>query len=323
MSKVKYRFNPHTLRFERVEKGVKYFLKLFLGHFATSLVLAAIFVFIIFTFVSSPKERLLIEENKELKLQYELLNKRVDELAAVLQELEERDDKIYRVIFETPPVPKEVRMSGFGGVNRYKKFEESKNANLLIETHKKVDLLTKQLYIQSKSFDDIVKLIKNKEKMLASIPAIQPVYDLEITRVASGFGYRIDPIYKTTKFHAGIDFTAPVGTPVYATGDGLITFAGNQGNGYGLHIIVDHGYGYTTLYGHLSKVAVHIGKKVKRGELIGYIGNSGKSVGPHLHYEVRKNDQPLNPVHFFYNDLSPEEYKKIIDLTNTQNQSLD
>ncbi|GIV41267.1 MAG: peptidase M23 [Vicingaceae bacterium] len=323
MTKVKYKFDPHTLKYEKIERGIAFFIKQALSYFSLSLILSAIIVALIFSYVSSPKEKLLEEENKELKLQYEFLNKRVEELSRVLAELQQRDDKIYRVIFETDPIPSEIRQAGFGGSNRYKKFESSSNADLLIETHKKIDILTKQIYIQSKSFDEIVKLIKNKEKMLASIPAIQPIYDLDLTRIASGFGYRIDPIYKTTKFHAGIDFTAPTGTPIYATGDGKVITAGNEGNGYGLHVVLDHGYGYTSLYGHMSKLAVKVGQKVKRGEIIGYVGNTGKSVGPHLHYEVRKNDQPLNPVYYFYNDLTPEEYKKIIDVSNINNQSLD
>ncbi len=323
MTKVKYKFDPHTLKYEKIERGIAFFIKQALSYFSLSLILSAIIVAFIFSYVSSPKEKLLEEENKELKLQYEFLNKRVEELSRVLAELQQRDDKIYRVIFETDPIPSEIRQAGFGGSNRYKKFESSSNADLLIETHKKIDILTKQIYIQSKSFDEIVKLIKNKEKMLASIPAIQPIYDLDLTRIASGFGYRIDPIYKTTKFHAGIDFTAPTGTPIYATGDGKVITAGNEGNGYGLHVVLDHGYGYTSLYGHMSKLAVKVGQKVKRGEIIGYVGNTGKSVGPHLHYEVRKNDQPLNPVYYFYNDLTPEEYKKIIDVSNINNQSLD
>jgi len=214
-------------------------------------------------------------------------------------------------------------MAGFGGVNRYEKYKGFRNSDLVIETIKRADILSKQLVIQSKSYDEIFNMVLNKAALLASIPAIQPVSNKNLKYMSSGFGYRTDPIYKTTKFHAGMDFSAPTGTPIYATGNGTILRADNDAGGYGLHVRINHGYGYVTLYAHMSKMAVRPGQKVKRGDLIGYVGNTGKSVGPHLHYEVHKNSIPINPINFYFNDLSPEEYEKMIFMASQENQSLD
>src|SRR5690606_25998425 len=276
-----------------------------------------------YTFIDSPKEKKLKIRNAELLGQYELLNKKLEKLTVVLDDIQRRDDNIYRVIFEAEPIPTEIRKAGIGGVNRYEELENYSDADLIVSTAKKIDQLSKQLYIQSKSFDEVFKMAKSKEKMLAAIPAIQPVSNLDLTRMASGFGYRTDPIYKTTKFHAGMDFTAPTGTPIYATGDGKVVRADAEASGYGNHVRIDHGYGYVTLYAHMSEIDVKIGQTVKRGDVIGYVGNTGKSVGPHLHYEVRKNDIPINPINFYFNDLSPEEFARMVELSNAPSQSFD
>ncbi len=323
MSKIKYRYNTQTLDYEKVKVTWRFRLLKTLGYIATSSVIAAGMVYVLFIIVESPKEKILQEENHQLQAQYKILHKQMEDIEAVLSDIQQRDNNIYRVIFEAEPISDNIRNAGFGGVNRYKGLEGFRSSDLLIETTKKVDKISKQLYIQSKSYDEVFAMAKKKEQLLASIPAIQPVSNKELKYMASGFGFRIDPVYKTTKFHAGIDFTAPTGTPVYATGDGAIMPFAEGYSGYGNFIRINHGYGYVTLYAHLSKTAVKTGQKVKRGDVIGYVGNTGKSVGPHLHYEVRKNDNPINPINFFFNDLTPEEYDKLIQLANDPTQALD
>jgi murein DD-endopeptidase MepM/ murein hydrolase activator NlpD len=245
------------------------------------------------------------------------------QVSTVLADMQDRDDNIYRVIFEAEPIPNSIRKAGFGGVDRYKELEGYLNSDLIIETTKKLDQLSKQIYIQSKSFDEVVKLVKNKETMLASIPAIQPISNKDLKHVPSGFGWRTDPIYKTQEFHPGIDFTANTGTEIYSTGDGVVSRADNMAQGYGNHVVIKHGFGYETLYGHMTKYIVRPGQKVKRGELIGYVGSTGRSTGPHVHYEVIKNGQKANPVNYFYQDLSPAEYQKLIEISSRASQSFD
>jgi murein DD-endopeptidase MepM/ murein hydrolase activator NlpD len=241
----------------------------------------------------------------------------------VLDEIQERDDNIYRVIFEADPIPNSIRKQGFGGINRYEKLLGLSNSELMINTSKKIDQLTKQLYLQSKSFDEVIDLAKNKSNMLASIPAIQPVANKDLKRMASGYGYRIHPIYKTRKMHYGMDFSAKTGTEIYATGDGVVSKIKRSKRGYGNYVKINHGFGYETLYAHMSKYIVKKGQRVKRGEVIGYVGNSGISTAPHLHYEVRKDNKKINPMNFYYNDLSPEEYEKMLEISLQSNQSLD
>ena len=241
----------------------------------------------------------------------------------MLDDIQQRDDNIYRVIFEADPIPKSIRKAGYGGINRYQDLTGYNNAELVIDITKKIDQITKQLYIQSKSFDDIIDLAKNKADMLASIPAIQPVSNKDLSRMASGYGSRIHPIYKTKKFHAGMDFSAKTGTPIYATGDGKIFKVRKSRRGYGNHVIIDHGFGYKTLYAHMSKYIVRRGEKVKRGDVIGYVGSSGTSVAPHLHYEVHYNGKKINPVNFYYNDLTPDQYEKMLEISSQNNQSFD
>ena len=241
----------------------------------------------------------------------------------VLDDVQNRDDNIYRVIFEADPIPKSIRKAGYGGVNRYENLKGFNNSDLITNTSEKVDQISKQLYIQSKSFDDIIELAKNKTDMLAALPAIQPVSNKNLSRMASGYGYRIHPIYKTRKMHSGMDFSAKTGTPIYATGDGKISKVRRSRRGYGNHVVIDHGYGYKTLYAHMKKYAVKKGQKVKRGEVIGYVGSTGTSVAPHLHYEVHKDGRKINPVNFYFNDLNPEEYEKMLEISSQNNQSFD
>jgi murein DD-endopeptidase MepM/ murein hydrolase activator NlpD len=266
-------------------------------------------------YVDSPKEKALIRENENLKLNFNYLNKRVDLAEQVLQNISDRDDNIYRVHFEANPVSEAQRKAGFGGVNRYKKLEGLENSEIIIASTKKIDLLTKEIEVQSRSLDEIEALAKEKIKLLEAIPAIQPVQNKDLKRVASGYGMRIHPILKTRKMHNGMDFTAKTGTPIHATGNGKVIKA-SRASGFGKVVYIDHGFGYVTKYGHMSKFNTKKGKNVKRGDIIGYVGNTGLSSGPHLHYEVHKNGKPINPVNFYHGDLTPEEYD-IMTLTIT------
>lgn len=321
--KSRYRFNTHTLSYEKVRTSWKERLIRFFSQVAMGLVFAVIFFIIIFNYFDSPKEKILKRENEQLSLQYQLLNKKIEILANSLVDLQIRDNNIYRIIFEAEPISEEVRNAGFGGINRYKKLEGYDNSELVIGTTKKIDKLAKQMYVQSKSFEDIYKMAKEKEKMLTCIPAIQPVSNKKLDRVASGFGYRIHPIYKTYKMHTGMDFSASTGTEIYATGNGVVQDIELSNRGYGNSVVISHGYGYKTLYAHLSKVSVKKGQSIKRGEVIGLVGNTGTSTAPHLHYEVIKNGNKIDPLNFYFNDLTAEEFEKMLEISSSSSQSFD
>lgn len=323
MSKIKYKFNTKSLTYERAKMTKKEIFWRVMSYFTTGIVFTSVVLFIAYNFFDSPKERILERENAQLKLQYEILDKKLSLLQDVMADVQRRDDEIYRVIFEAEPIAASIRKAGYGGVNRYKELEGYSNSELVIEANKKIDQLSKQLYIQSKSFDDVMELAGKKTEMLMSIPSIQPVSNKELKRIASGFGYRTHPIYKIQHLHTGLDFTANVGTEVYATGNGKVVKVEADYRGYGNHIIIEHGFGYQTLYAHLSKFDVRQGDKVKRGDLIGYVGNTGTSTGPHLHYEVIRNGAKVNPINFFYNDLTPEEYNLVLTISSQSNQSFD
>ena len=289
MAKVKYYYDPKTLSYRKIEKDTRYRLQRTGAFLVASALLAGIFLFVADTFIDSPKEKRLKRELENMRIQYDILDQRLDHVAEVLEDLEQRDDNIYRVIFEAEPIPNSIRKAGFGGANRYKKLEGYQNSELIKEASMKLDRITKQVYVQSKSFDELVELAENKGKLLEAIPAIQPVANEDLNRLASGYGFRLDPFTKAPKMHFGMDFSADIGTPVYATGDGVVERADNKSSGFGNHIRLDHGFGYLTLYAHLSEYNVRVGQKVKRGEVIGYVGNTGRSRGPHLHYEVWLN----------------------------------
>lgn len=323
MSKVKFFYNTKSLKYEKVHIGFRErFLKI-LSYVATGSVFAALIIFIAYTYFDSPKERQLKREIEELTLQYEILNGRLNHVSKVLGDIQDRDDNIYRVIFEAEPIPENVRNSGFGGVDRYKDLQGFENAELIKKTAMRLDKISKSLYVQSKSFDEVIKMARSKEKMLSSIPAIQPISNKDLKHMASGYGYRTHPIYKTEHLHTGMDFSAQTGTEIYSTGDGFVESVTSDSRGYGNHIVINHGYGYKTLYGHMSRFGVRPGQKVKRGEVIGYVGSTGTSTAPHLHYEVIKNNNKINPINFYYNDLSPAEYEQMIELSSKMNQSFD
>lgn len=323
MPKTKYYFNTDSLKFERVVVTFrKRFLRV-LGWLSTAAVFGSLVLLLAYSFLDSPKEKQLKRELNEMTLQYELLQQRMDLASSVLEDLEKRDDQVYRVIFEAEAIPAEVRDAGFGGVNRYKDLENYDNSELMINSSRTMDKLYRRLYIQSKSYDEVFELIKKKAELLASIPAIQPVNKRGTARLASGFGYRIHPIYKTAMMHEGIDFTSPIGTEIYSTGNGVVAKVEYNGRGYGNNVTINHGFGYATLYGHMSRFAVRPGQRVKRGDIIGYVGNTGSSTGPHVHYEVIKNGKKIDPINFFFNDLSAEEYDKIREQASQSNQSFD
>lgn len=326
MAKKKYKFNPDTLNYERVGISIKEKAGKILAYFASSFAMALIIVVVFLNFYETPKSKALKRENKRLLSQYELMAKDLEVVDKVLAELQQRDDNIYRVIFESEPIPSSVRQAGFGGTNKYSELEDLDNSELVIETAKKLDIISKEAYIQSKSYDEVMKLALNKEEMLACIPAIQPVSNEDLKRTASGWGIRTHPIYKVKKMHYGMDFTAPTGTPIYATGDGKVTEVSGSSRsrvGFGLMIKIDHGYGYETVYGHLSAFNVKRGQKVKRGDVIGYVGNTGGSTAPHLHYEVHRGGKAINPSFYYYKDLTPEEYDRMIAISSSIGQTLD
>ena len=323
MPKAKYYFNTNSLRYERVIVSFrKRFLRV-MGWLATALVFGSIVLLLAYSYLDSPKEKQLRRELNELALQYELLQQRMELSSNVLDDLQKRDDQVYRVIFEAEPIAKTVREAGYGGVNRYKQLEGFDNSELMIATTRKLDVLTRQLYIQSKSYDEVFELAKSKTELLASVPAIQPVSNKDLNRIASGFGYRIHPIYKTSIFHEGIDFTAPTGTPIYSTGNGVVSKVEFMSRGYGNNVVINHGFGYQTLYGHMSKFNVKPGQRISRGDIIGYVGSTGSSTGPHVHYEVIKGGIKIDPINYFFNDLSADDYEKVRIIASQQNQSFD
>jgi len=325
MSKVKYYYDSETLSYQKIEqkKGKRLGIAL-LG--ITGSLLAGFILLIIYLNIpqiETPKEKALKRELHNMQLQYGLLNKKMDQIQDVMANIEDRDNNIYRLYFEANPIPEEQRRAGFGGINRYKDLEGFDNSKLIKETSKRMDILTKRLVVQSKSLDEIADLAKEKGELLEAIPAIQPVNNEDLSRIASGYGWRTDPFTKVRKFHYGMDFTAPRGTPIYATGDGRVTRADSRSTGYGNHIRIDHGYGYTSLYGHLYKYNVRRGQRVKRGDVIGFVGSTGRSEAPHLHYEIFKDDNRINPINFYYGNLSPEEFDEVLERAQRENQSLD
>ena len=323
MSKIRYRYNTKTLSYEKAETPFRVRLFRVISFLGTASVIGVISVIIAFRYFDSPKEKQMRRELDKMRFQYELLSSRLDNLNLVLADLQQRDDNIYRVIFEAEPIPSEIRMAGFGGANRYKELEGYDNSDVMIMLTQKIDRVSKQIYIQSKSFDEVIKLAKNKEKLLSSIPSIMPISANDLKGTPSGYGYRTHPIYKIVKMHTGMDFNAAIGTPIYATGDGVVDRADAEAAGYGSHVVINHGFGYQTLYGHMSKMLVKPGQVVKRGEIIGLVGNSGISSGPHVHYEVIRNGEKVNPVNYYFLDLTPEEYLKIIEQSEQSNQSFD
>ena len=323
MKKIKYYYNTHTLRYEKLETPLRVKLIRVFGFIAAALVTAMIITFFAFRFIGSPNEKLLLSENERMKDRYKELSKDLKDIQLQMTELEKRDNEVYRSIFEANPIPDSARakeMEKELQVAKVEGMEESDLVNSIIST---LNNLSSRVKAQQVSYKEVTELVKNKEKLLAATPAIQPVSNKDLKRIASGYGYRIDPVYKTVKLHPGLDFTAPAGTPIYATADGIIEFAGNRGDGYGNNVIINHGFGYKTLYGHMYRIKTRSGQRVKRGEVIGWVGSTGKSTGPHCHYEVIKNGNKIDPIYFFYNDLTPEQFDRLLKVAAASNQSFD
>lgn len=311
------------MSYEKVEvNSVKLVLKLLL-YLVAVVVFGVGSWFIGNLFVSAPTGKKSERELEFMKSQYNNLLSRTEFIQKALTDLEERDNNVYRVVLEAEPVKENIRKSGFGDVDYYKKLEGFSNSELMIETSKKIDALARRMYSHSKSLDEVVKLAKGKEQMLACIPAILPCHIKFIKNPPGGFGPRINPIYKTEEFHSGVDIGAPEGTPIYSTGDGIVERAESSEEGYGNHVVISHGYGYKTLYGHMLKLNCEVGQKVKRGECIGFVGSTGLSTNPHIHYEVIKNSEKVNPIHYYYLDLSPDQYDQMIERSNNSAQTYD
>lgn len=311
------------MRYEKLETPLRVKLLRIFGFIAAAFVSAVIIVAIAFQYIASPKEKILRQENDDLRENYAVVQERVRRLEQQMTELEKRDNQVYRSIFEATPIPDSARLKEMEKNKEVELVQAMGESDLMKGLTVQLNNLALRAAYQEKSYNEIDGMIKNKEKLLAGIPAIQPVSNRDLTRIASGFGYRIDPVYKVAKFHAGLDFAAPQGTPIYATADGVVKQADYNEGGYGNHVVINHGYGYETLYGHMYKIKAHVGDHVKRGEIIGYVGNTGKSTGPHCHYEVHKNGQHVDPVYYFYNDLSPEQYDRLLKLAAASNQSFD
>jgi hypothetical protein len=323
MKKIKYYYNTNTLRYEKLETPLHVKLLRVLGFISAAIVTSIIIVSIAYRYFPSTKEKALMQYNEQLQERYWVLDEQVAKMQQRMTQLEERDNDIYRTIFEANPIPDSMRAKDMAQQKEMEMVASMTNYELENSIVHSLRNLENRMGAQEKSYVEITGFIKNKEQLLACTPAIQPVSNSDLKRLASGFGYRIDPVYKTVKMHAGLDFAAPQGTPIYATANGAVKTAGNLGNGYGNHVVLNHGYGYETLYGHMFKVKVRPGERIKRGEIIGWVGSTGKSTGPHCHYEVHKNGRHLDPVYFFYNDLSPEQYDRLLKMSSSNNQSFD
>jgi murein DD-endopeptidase MepM/ murein hydrolase activator NlpD len=326
MARIKYYYDTETCKYERVKVKTSDVILNGLGILSLTVAMAAglLTVYLYSNYFESPKELILKNEVKELEFYYQKLSKDVTLLSGILDNIEHRDDNIYRVVLGAEPIEKSVRHAGVGGSERYMELKEKDmtHEDIVLALHEKVDLLRRKLYIESKSQDEVVTLAEKKEKLYAAIPAIQPISNKQLLALSSGFGWRTHPIYKVKKMHPGIDFAASIGTPIYATADGTVEQVSVKFSGYGKMVEIDHGFGYRTRYAHMHGFAVRLGQNVKRGDLIGYVGNTGMSTAPHLHYEVHINGEQVDPVHYFYNDLSPSEYEKVLELASIENQSL-
>lgn len=323
MKKIKYFYNTNTLRYEKLVTPLRVKLLRIFSFLAAVSVAGFLFMQVSYRYFPSANEKKLLNENDRLKDNYSILSEELTKMNRELHEIEKRDNQVYRSIFEASPIPDSARAKMIEKQAEEKLIASLTEDELNTTIISQINTLRNRLYAQTTSFSAIETMVKNKEALLSATPAIQPVSNKDLSRMASGFGYRIDPVYKTTKMHAGLDFAAPQGTPIYATADGVVQTSGNTGNGYGNHVVINHGYNYETLYGHMVRVKARAGQKVRRGEVIGWVGSTGKSTGPHLHYEVHKNGNAIDPIYFFYNDLTPEQFDRMLKIAATGNQSFD
>ncbi|MFZ6024161.1 MAG: M23 family metallopeptidase [Bacteroidota bacterium] len=323
MKKIKYYYNTHTLRYEKLETPLRVRLLQLFGFIAASIVTGIIIFAIAFRYIDSPKEKLLRQQNDDLRQNYSIMSERLKQLELQMDEIANRDNSVYRSIFEANPIPDSARVKEMEKRKEVQLVQSMGSTELVINMTAQLNNLALRMAYQERSFDEITKMVKNKEELLASIPAIQPISNKNLTRIASGYGYRIDPIYKDRRAHMGMDFTAPRGTPIYATADGVISDAGFNTGGFGNRVVINHGNNYQTLYGHMYRIKARVGQRVKRGEVIGYVGNTGKSSGPHCHYEVHHRGTAVNPIYYFYNDLTPAQFDRLLKLAASSNQSMD
>lgn len=321
--KVFYRYNPQTLSYDRVYPSIRSRILVILRHLLSGILIGFSGLFIFLYVFGSPQEEALKKENRMIRMQYDILSKRIDQAFKILEPIQERDDYMYRAIYQAEPISQSIRTSGVGGIGRYEELEKISNSDLILQTVQKMDVLDKQLYVQSNSLDEILQMVRTQKERIHHTPSIVPVADKDLTRVASGYGPRIHPIYGIAKMHSGMDFTAPTGTHVYATADGVVTVARDAGGGYGKYVDIDHGYNYLTRYAHLNKMNVKEGQKVKRGEVIGEVGNTGLSTGPHLHYEVRVRGNAQNPAYYYHGDLNPEEFEAMLQVSANRGNIMD
>lgn len=317
-----YRVNPDTLQLERVEHGIRYWLRRSGWYLIGGVCSGLVFFFVFFYFFPSPREASLIQYNKTLSSQLETMERQVDQIQVVINDLAQRDDNLYRAILGAEPIPQSVRLGATQQISYYDSLARMSNTQLLADVQRKIDVLEKGLYIQARSYDEILQLAKTQEVRMENIPAIQPVLNKDLKHMASGYGWRIDPVYHIRRFHEGMDFSAPVGTDIFATGNGTVSYVGWR-QGYGETVEIEHGFGYRTRYAHCSKLLVREGQKVKRGDVIALVGNTGKSTGPHVHYEVHYQGVPIDPRNFYFYDLNPEDYDKMVQLSSNMGNMLD
>ena len=317
-----YLVNPDTLQLERIEHGFMYWLRRSGVYIIGGISLGVILFYALLYFFPSPREASLIQYNRNLQAQMAVLDRQVDQMQIVLSDLSQRDDNLYRAMLGAEPIPLSVRMGATQQISYYDSLARMTNTQLAADMQRKVDILEKELYVQARSYDEILEMAKNQEVRMENIPAIQPVLNKDLKHMASGFGWRVDPVYQIRRFHEGMDFSAPVGTDIFATGNGTVTYSGWR-QGYGETIVIDHGFNYETLYAHCSKRLVRVGQKVKRGDVIALVGNTGKSTGPHVHYEVHYSGRPIDPRNFYFYDLSPEDYDRMVQLSSNMGKMMD
>lgn len=317
-----YRINPETLQLERIEHGIRYWLRRSGGYIIGGICIGILFFYIFLYFFPSPREASLMQYNKNLTAQLRLMDQKVDQMQLVMSDMAQRDDNLYRAILGAEPIPLTARMGATQQISYYDSLAHMTNDQLVADVQRKIDILEKELYVQARSYEEVLELAKNQEVRMENIPAIQPVLNKDLKRMASGYGWRVDPVYHVRRFHEGMDFSAPIGTDIFATGNGVITFVGWK-QGYGNTIEIDHSFGYKTRYAHCSKLIARVGQKVKRGDVIALVGNTGKSMGPHLHYEVHYQGRPIDPRNFYFYDLSPEDYDKMVQLSSNMGKMLD
>lgn len=321
--KIFYRYNPDTLTYDRVFPDFKSRVIIVIKHLLSGIFIGGGILLVFLYFFGSPQEKALEQENAMLRTQNKLLSSRVNQAFEVLNSIQERDDNMYRAIYQANPISPSIRTSGVKSDIDYKELEKISNPDLIIQSEKKIDQLDKQLYVQSNSLDEIHQMILSQKERIYRTPSIQPVANKDLKRMASGYGMRIDPVYGTRRMHTGMDFSAPIGTPVYATADGVVSNLESNVSGYGNSIDIDHGFNMTTKYAHLSKFLVKKGQQVKRGDIIGEVGSSGKSTGPHLHYEVRVKNIPQNPAYYYHGDLTPTEFQQMLEISANRGQVMD